>query len=126
MFKNKLFLNSKSDSENRTRSEPDQNALFEALISSQMVPRADNSGTKLGPSFGKRRLGPSIDLQVDIKNVPILIEGKSCRGIIVAERDSETEDEDFEPGLYVCLLFVCLLFVCLFDFDLKELYCQIH
>ena len=75
-----------------------------------MVPRADNSGTKLGPLLGKR-LGPSIDLQVDIKNVPILIEGKSCRGIIVAERDSETEDEDFEPGLFV------------FDFELKELYC---
>ena len=106
MFKNKLFLNSKSDSENRTRSEPDQNALFEALISSQLVPRTDNSGHLFG-----KRLGPSIDLQVDIKNVPILIEGKSCRGIIVAERDSATEDEDFEPGLFVCL----------FDFDLKEL-----
>ena len=54
--------------------------------------RAENYGTA-------KRLGPSIDLQVDIKNVPILIEGKTCRGIIVAERDSDTEDENFEPGL---------------------------
>jgi hypothetical protein len=44
--------------------------------------------------------GPSVDLQVDIKNVPILIEGKNCRGIIVAERDSDTEDDNFEPGLH--------------------------
>ena len=42
----------------------------------------------------------SVGLQTSFKNEPIRIEGRSCLGIIVAERESESDETDTEPGKF--------------------------
>ncbi len=47
----------------------------------------------------------SIGIQVQTTNEPIHMKGRNCRGIIVADRDSDSDD-DYEPGTNICVKFL--------------------